>query len=72
MSIVCARKRRGEGGREREKEKQESMREEWRKRRDKRRIWMTMEVSIDPSHTNQFFLIALVNVDVAFIITGHT
>jgi hypothetical protein len=33
---------------------------------------MTMEVSIDPSYANQFFLIALVDVGVAFTITGHT
>jgi antitoxin (DNA-binding transcriptional repressor) of toxin-antitoxin stability system len=33
---------------------------------------MTMEVSIDPLHTNQSLLISLVNVGVAFIITGHT
>jgi antitoxin (DNA-binding transcriptional repressor) of toxin-antitoxin stability system len=33
---------------------------------------MTMEVSIEPLYTNQSLLIALVNVGVAFTITGHT
>jgi hypothetical protein len=52
----------GEGG------ARECRREEGRKRRDN---VMTMEVSIDPLYTNQSLLMDLVNVVIAFTITGH-